>query len=200
MISSRAICGLVAKTTSGGTPAARQRAGSLVHFSGRYNRAATGMDASPSVTATWTLTWQLADLPSAPQYWCATPTECSPCLSQPVSSTIQADSGSKCAGNSRRITCHTASASHGLSVTNCCSFWESTPKRSAIGSIDLRSPGSSNPSIYSAAPSLRSLRPIGSAKGARKRGNSSACFRQCFAVHSIARNPWARRGTMSSFT
>src|ERR1019366_7220189 len=63
------------------------------------------------------------------------------------------------------------------------SFCESTPRRSAIGSIDLRSPGSNSPSTYSAAPSRRSLRPIGRAKGARKPGNPLAWSRQFASVH-----------------
>src|SRR3954449_1644861 len=42
--------------------------------------------ASESVTATW----QLSCLPSWPQYWRATPTECRPFLGKPVSSMIQA--------------------------------------------------------------------------------------------------------------
>jgi len=39
-----------------------------------------------------------------------------------------------------------ADSSQGLSVMNCCSFCESTPKRSAMGPMDLRCPGMSNPS------------------------------------------------------
>src|SRR5215218_6981176 len=45
--------------------------------------------ASESVTATW----QLSCLPSWPQYWRATPTECRPFLGTPVSSMIQASMG-----------------------------------------------------------------------------------------------------------
>jgi hypothetical protein len=43
-----------------------------------------------------TPTWQLATLPSVPEYWRATPTEALPNLGKPVSSTIQA-SGSTAA-------------------------------------------------------------------------------------------------------
>src|ERR1019366_7842284 len=115
----------------------------------------------------------------------ATPTECSPCLSQPVSSTIQDHSGSRCVGIIWRIACHTSRSCHGLSVSSCWGFCESTPRRSAIGSIDLRSPGSNSPSTYSAAPSRRSLRPIGRAKGARKTGNALAWSRQFASVHFV---------------
>ncbi len=34
-------------------------------------------------------------------------------------------------------------------VMNCCSCWESTPRRAAIGSIDLRWPLVSSPRTYS---------------------------------------------------
>jgi hypothetical protein len=37
-----------------------------------------------------TATWQLSVLPSRPQYCRATPTECTPFFTKPVSSTIQA--------------------------------------------------------------------------------------------------------------
>src|SRR5579863_223600 len=74
------------------------------------------------------------------------PTECCPCLSHPVSSTIQASSGSKCGITSCRIALQTLSSLQGLLVTNCCRLCESTPSRAAIGSIDLRCPGISKPS------------------------------------------------------
>src|ERR1035438_9200016 len=81
------------------------------------------------------------------------------------------------------MTCHTSRSSQGLSVSSCWSFCESIPRRSAMGSIDLRSPGSSSPSTYSAAPARRSLRPIGRTKGARKPGNPWAWSRQFASVH-----------------
>lgn len=44
-----------------------------------------------------TATWQLARLPSAPQYWCDTPTEWRPRLGMPVSSNTNTPSGeAKC--------------------------------------------------------------------------------------------------------
>ena len=49
---------------------------------------------SPLATTTSTLTWRLACFPTAPQYWCATPTDLTPCFSQPVSPMIQAYNGS----------------------------------------------------------------------------------------------------------
>src|ERR1017187_8874368 len=83
------------------------------------------------------------------------------------------------------MACHTSRSSQGLSASSCWSFCEATPKRSAMGSIDLPSPGSNSPSTYSAAPSRRSLRPIGRAKGARKPGNAFAWARQFASVHFI---------------
>ena len=54
-----------------------------------------------------TATWQLSVLPSCPQYWRATPTECVPCLGIPVSSAIQntgPPSGSFIRGNTQLFT------------------------------------------------------------------------------------------------
>ena len=45
-----------------------RRAASAAHFSGKYKRPATGAAISPSLTTTSTLIWQLACLPTAPQY------------------------------------------------------------------------------------------------------------------------------------
>jgi hypothetical protein len=171
---------LVSNTISGGTPAASRRAASSVHWWGKYRRPATGAAISPLVTTTSTLTWQLACFPTAPQYWCATPTDLAPCFSQPVSSMIQADSGSKTGMTSRRMAPQTCSASQGLSATNCCNFWLSTPRRAAIGSIDFRSPASNSPCTYNAAPSRRSLRPSSLTSGSMNAGNSAMLRRQTF--------------------
>ena len=46
------------------------------------------MLAAAQASDTLTATWQLSCLPSIPQYWRATPTECRPCLGNPVSSMI----------------------------------------------------------------------------------------------------------------
>src|SRR5215469_3657711 len=68
--------------------------------------------ATDSVTATW----QLSCLPSCPQYWRATPTECRPFLGMPVSSTIHAAMGPRCSIAAKpysRTALSTASSSHG---------------------------------------------------------------------------------------
>jgi hypothetical protein len=46
--------------------------------------------------------WQLAVLPSLPEYWPLTPTECVPCLGKPVSSTTHAVGPSAAVSTSAR--------------------------------------------------------------------------------------------------
>ena len=55
---------------------ARARASGVSHASGRYNCAPSSHACVPVQSAAVVATWQFAILPSAPQYWRATPTEC----------------------------------------------------------------------------------------------------------------------------
>ena len=95
--------------------------------------------------STDTPSWQLARLPSVPQYWRCTPTEWAPSLGKPVSPTTHAvgESAAHSTSASRR---RTGRQSQGLVATKWCSAWSWTsPSRAAIGSIDLRRPSSINP-------------------------------------------------------
>src|SRR5260370_16282806 len=92
-ICSSAICGLVLNVISSGTPALARRSSSSAQAFGRYSRYATGRLAWRLASDRVTATWQFACLPSCPQYWCDTPTECCPFLGRPVSSMIQASIG-----------------------------------------------------------------------------------------------------------
>ncbi len=68
---------------------------------------------------TLTATWQFSCLPSTPQYWRATPTECCPFFGKAVSSTIHAATGPwRAMGSSThsRATRSTAAASQGASA------------------------------------------------------------------------------------
>src|SRR4051795_3909340 len=97
--------------------------------------------------------WQLAVVPTRPEYWMATPTECRPLLSKVVSSTIQCSMVPRfcIAGTTRPSTRSRTGPSFQLaSLTKCWIDWcrrETFPlsRRSAIGSMLLRSPGSSSP-------------------------------------------------------
>ena len=93
-----------------------RRAASLVHASGRYSTAPIGQVRPPAHSAAVTATWQLATLPSAPQYCRATPTECGPDLGKLVSSRIKMPVRS---GVTRRRRRHSASACHGACVMKC---------------------------------------------------------------------------------
>src|SRR5262249_40992195 len=53
------------------------------HASGKYSRYATGTLACSWASETLTATWQFSCLPSTPQYWRATPTECRPFFGDP---------------------------------------------------------------------------------------------------------------------
>lgn len=97
--------------------------------------------------------WQLAVVPTRPEYWMATPTDCRPLLSKVVSSTIQCSMVPRfcIAGTTRPSTRSRTGPSFQLaSLTKCWIDWwrrETFPlsSRSAIGSMLLRSPGSSSP-------------------------------------------------------
>src|SRR5205823_11793202 len=102
----------------------------------------------------------------------ATPTECVPFLGKPVSSTIQATTG-PCfcmVGNTWLRTCSSSVSSlHGALATKWCNDcrtdWTfSRSKRAAIGSILLRSPGSSNPLQYISKGACRSSCPVAFAR------------------------------------
>jgi hypothetical protein len=73
-----------------------------------------GVDRHPS--------WQLAVLPSVPEYCRCTPTECSPSLGKPVSSTAHATGANAVAmtSASRR---RTGRQSHGETATKWCNAW-----------------------------------------------------------------------------
>ena len=66
--------------TVAGMPAVSQRAGSVVHDTGRYRSNASGHVRPSAINALETATWQLPIVPSAPQYWRCTPTDCVPCF------------------------------------------------------------------------------------------------------------------------
>jgi hypothetical protein len=81
---------LRATTAASGTPARVQRGESLVQASGRNSRKAASTGTSPRAKVSDTSDWQLARLPSAPQYCRGTPTECVPCFGDAVSSITRA--------------------------------------------------------------------------------------------------------------
>src|SRR3954469_13131708 len=92
-ISSSAIFHFGRYATASGTPAAARRAASAPQSSGRKRRRPTPTGTSARARVSETRDWQLAFLPSWPQYWRFTPTECRPCLTSAVSSTTKAASG-----------------------------------------------------------------------------------------------------------
>jgi hypothetical protein len=144
---------LVAKPTSGGTPALRRRTGSAAQSCGRYSRYATGRLAARLATDSDTATWQLSCLPSCPQYCRVTPTECRPFLGNPVSSMIHASIGPPRSidGSTRsRTLARTRSSDHGAFDTKCSSDWCCAATRAgaviaASGSTLLRSAGINSP-------------------------------------------------------
>jgi hypothetical protein len=77
------------RTRSGRWQAARRDMSSS-QDSGRNSRQSNGQLACSVTALTDTPSWQLAVLPSVPQYWRCTPTEWSPSLGKPVSSTAHA--------------------------------------------------------------------------------------------------------------
>jgi hypothetical protein len=135
------------KRTRSGMRALARRAASVVHAFGRYNSKLSGhASCSPSNTLD-TATWQLATLPSAPQYCRCTPTECVPCLGKLVSSRARTP---RRVGTSSRSRRHSGSASHGESVMKCCSVWSLTGSlsRPCIACMDLRSLSLNSASRY----------------------------------------------------
>jgi hypothetical protein len=90
--------------------------------SGKNSRQFSGQLACSQTALTDTPSWQLAVLPSVPEYWRCTPTEHGPSLGKPVSSTTHAvgESAPTSTWASRR---RTGRQSHGLVATKWCSAW-----------------------------------------------------------------------------
>jgi hypothetical protein len=109
------------------------------------SRQSIGQEACGLAAEIETPTWQLPTLPSAPQYWRATPTDLFPNLGKPVSSITHA-SGQISASMRNASARRTGSGRHGDWLTNCCRHCSSpSSRRAAIGSIDLRLPSSIRP-------------------------------------------------------
>jgi hypothetical protein len=87
---SSASCHVGRCRTVAGTRQAARRDVSPSQASGRNSRQSNGQLACSVTALTDTPNWQLAVLPSVPQYWRCTPTEQSPSLGKPVSSTAHA--------------------------------------------------------------------------------------------------------------
>ena len=100
--------------------ASARRCGSSAQLSGRYNRQLSTAAPSVHTSCKLTATWQFAVLPSVPEYWRSTPTECEPCFGKPVSSITHIASGSNSLTIRPANRSHTGSQSHGLCPTNCC--------------------------------------------------------------------------------
>src|SRR5258705_62471 len=121
----------------------------LGEIEAQRNRRLARSLATDSVTATW----QLSCLPSSPQYWRATPTECLPFFGMPVSSMIQARMGaclSIFGSTNARTALSNAASCQGALATKWCSDWCLAPiasgaRRAAIGSTLFLSPGNNNP-------------------------------------------------------
>src|SRR5688500_19431426 len=88
--------------------------------SGRNNRQSSGQEAVSVTACTLTPIWQLATLPSVPEYCRATPGELLPSFGKPLSSTAQA-TGAIASTALRANRTRTASVSQVEVVTNCCS-------------------------------------------------------------------------------
>ena len=86
--------------------------------SGRNSRQSSGQLACSVTALTDTPSWQLAVLPSVPEYWRCTPTEWSPSLGKPVSSTAHAVGSSAATSRSasRRRTGRQSHGEHGHEV------------------------------------------------------------------------------------
>jgi hypothetical protein len=130
-----------------GTPARSSRAGSATHSRGRNSRKATGAGTSSRARVRDTRVWQLAFLPSAPAYWCATPTEAEPFFGSAVSSTTSTASGPPSIASAFAASAASSGAPSqaGLATTLCSWSCAGSPRRADIGCTLLRSPGSSRP-------------------------------------------------------
>jgi hypothetical protein len=119
---SSASCHLGRCRTRSGTWQAERRSASASQRSGRNNRQSKGQLACSVTALTETPSWQLAVLPSVPQYWRCTPTERSPSLGKPVSSTAHAVGESAPTSRSARRR-RTGRQSHGETPMKWCSAW-----------------------------------------------------------------------------
>ena len=107
--------------TRAGSPAAAQRGGSRVHTSGTYSKAPMGHARWSAQSAAVTATWQLATLPSAPQYLARDGHGMAPGLREArLVQDQNARAGRDAPRRSRR---HTTSASHGACVMKCWNAW-----------------------------------------------------------------------------
>src|SRR6266508_3377895 len=88
--------------------------GPMVHLLGQETCSVTALTDTPS--------WQLAVLPSVPEYWRCTPTEHEPSLGKPVSSTTHAVGESAPTSRSASRS-RTGRQSQGLVATKWCSAW-----------------------------------------------------------------------------
>jgi hypothetical protein len=108
---------------SGSWQAARRAAmAGSSQLSGTNSRQSSGQEACSVTALTDTPSWQLALLPSVPEYWRCTPTEQGPSLGKPVSSTTHAV-GSSAAVSTSASRRRTGRQSHGLAATKWCSAW-----------------------------------------------------------------------------
>jgi hypothetical protein len=89
---------------------------------GRNSRQSNGQLACSVTALTDTPSWQLAVLPSVPEYWRCTPTEQVPSLGKPVSSTAHAVGSSASTSRSARRR-RTGRQSQGETATKWCSAW-----------------------------------------------------------------------------
>src|SRR3954447_21248505 len=150
-ISSSAIAHFGRYATVPGTPAAARRVASPLQSSGRNRRRPTPTGTSARAKVSETRAWQLARLPSWPQYWRLTPTEWRPCFTRAVSSTTRAASGPPTSRSARPSAALTSWSSRGAVAqgeveTKWCSCWVSAGATlAAMGSTLLRSPGRSRP-------------------------------------------------------
>ena len=107
--------------TPSGIPVFCRRTASCAHSSGTNSRHCSGQEAVSETACTLTATWQLACLPKAPQYWCATATDIFPSLGNDTSSTAHA-SGPILGTIRCAIRRRTGTGSQVDWFTNCCRF------------------------------------------------------------------------------
>ena len=89
-----ASCGLVANSTSSGTPASSRCSSSAAHPSGRYKARPISACPRPVAKVKVTATWHSATPPAVPLYWRAAPAQSAEDFSSAVSSTISTASSS----------------------------------------------------------------------------------------------------------
>ena len=75
--------GLVANSTSSGTPAASRRSESSHQFLGRYSRRSINVCPAGAAYAKYTATWAFSTRLAVPVYWRSTPTVAVPFLTSP---------------------------------------------------------------------------------------------------------------------